>query len=465
MKAEMIKVQHFEFENIIECHGRKAFGEHGYLIIKGVIKEGKQSEYLDKAQLYDKLKVTVTDHDGNEENLLHGILYDVRFRHENGVPVMVIHLKTASYLTDLDKHIRSFQKEGIGCDQAAKICLAKYPGGKHIIGKMKEKPEGGLLLQYEETDWDFLGRLASRSNAVLLPDDELGEPKLFFGIPGDKGKFELASTTHTIKKDMTVPYKQLLGVPLQGDDTIIYEVEDRELFKVGAKGTFLDKPLYIQALDILWQGRELVLNYTLRTERAIAAARRYNKEVAGVSLQGVVAAVDKAAVAIDIDKEVDENSAEAGNILFPYATVYSTADGTGWYFMPEVGDGVRLCFPTVEEAEAYVESSVHLEDNDTRSKPDEKSLMNKQKKEILFTPTSLILRNNKGMSIEMLDDEGIKIVSNKDVMFKAKGAVEVKSNSGAIDMSADKSILMQQGASQLELKDKITMKGGKINMN
>lgn len=57
----------------------------------------------------------------------------------------------------------------------------------------------------------------------------------------------------------------------------------------------------------------------------------------------------------------DENQAGCGTRVFPYATVYSTPDGTGWYCMPEIGDAVRLYFPCEKDADAYVASSVHLQ--------------------------------------------------------------------------------------------------------
>ena len=91
--------------------------------------------------------------------------------------------------------------------------------------------------------------------------------------------------------------------------------------------------------------------------------------------------------------------------------------------------------------------------------------MNRQKKEILFTPDSLILRNNNGISIELLDGQGIKMVSNQSIIMKAENAIQMNSSEGEIEMNAAKSILMKQGGSQLRIGDKITMSGGKINLN
>lgn len=91
--------------------------------------------------------------------------------------------------------------------------------------------------------------------------------------------------------------------------------------------------------------------------------------------------------------------------------------------------------------------------------------MNRQKKEILFTPNSLILTNNNGISIELSDEQGIKIMSNKSIMLKASQTIQMNSDSGEIEITAAKSIDMRQGSAQLQIADKIQMAGGKINLN
>ena len=63
---------------------------------------------------------------------------------------------------------------------------------------------------------------------------------------------------------------------------------------------------------------------------------------------------------VKINLEIDGNQDEGTARWFPYSTVYSSPDGTGWYCMPEVGDAIRLYFPDNEEKNAYAISSVNL---------------------------------------------------------------------------------------------------------
>lgn len=462
MKADKIYVDEFIFENILECTGRKAFGEHGYLIIKGVIKQDRESTYLEKAKKIKKVCVTVSN---SEEriNLFCGILYEFHIRHENGVPIMKIHLKTASYLADIDKHMRSFQKMGIQYEAIAGICIKEYEGGECVIGEISPTQTSSFLMQYNETDWEFLNRLASISNSMILPDATTGNVKLYFGIPQFHANHRISSDTYNITTNVANKYKKNAELNLAEEDFIFYEVEEREVYRVGDRVNFLDKSLMIYAVDFRMKGNELIHTYYLTTEASISVNRIWNKKLAGNSACARVTGVEKDKVTIEIEK--DENIDVENRKWFQYATVYSTPDGTGWYCMPEIGDKVRIYFPADDENDAYVESSVHLDNGESRVNPQEKSIMNRQKKEILFTPDSLILRNNNGISIELLDEQGIKIISNKSIFINAEDTIRIQSSSGEIAMNAGQDIEMKQGCAQFKIAEKITMTGGKINLN
>lgn len=59
----------------------------------------------------------------------------------------------------------------------------------------------------------------------------------------------------------------------------------------------------------------------------------------------------------DMDDQLDANS----NYWFPYSTIYASEDNTGWYCMPEIGDSIRIYFPSKKEEEGIAISSVARE--------------------------------------------------------------------------------------------------------
>lgn len=50
---------------------------------------------------------------------------------------------------------------------------------------------GGTLIQYQETDWRFLKRMASQLGLPLVPDTSYYYPRFYLGLPeGEKGNWE-----------------------------------------------------------------------------------------------------------------------------------------------------------------------------------------------------------------------------------------------------------------------------------
>ena len=138
--------------------------------------------------------------------------------------------------------------------------------------------------------------------------------------------------------------------------------------------------------------------------------------------------------------------------------------------MLEPGDTIPLYVPRDNEREAYVISAVHLEKgkerwySTERTTPDHKSIMNKYGKEVLFTPRSLELTNNKGMGVWIVDDVGIEIFSNKHVEIYSLNSIQIKSEKNEIRIIAPERILLVQGNTHVILKENVVLKGAQTNI-
>ena len=130
--------------------------------------------------------------------------------------------------------------------------------------------------------------------------------------------------------------------------------------------------------------------------------------------------------------------------------------------MPEIGDTVRLYFPTSKEQEAYVVSAYHESNAALREHPECKFWRNKEGKEIQLSPERILLTNNDGTYIELSDDNGIEIVSESSVTLKSGGSLSITSSNSSIEMSAPKKIRLKQGDTEMNLGGDIGMQGAKI---
>mgnify|MGYP001030227536 CR=1 FL=1 len=447
MRENKIIIEPFQFISYLDLTAFKSVGSHTTVKVKGIINEESADKYLGMARDDVWIKI-ILQSDNVNMIFFQGIVIKMQIKNENGVHIMEFEAKSGSYLLDCGQHIRSFQSEGISYLQMINTCLQSYAGSSCNIEPIYNIKIQDMILQYRESDWEFIHRLAAKQNTVAYPDNRNVGIRINFGISEKVNTIVIESNDYMIEKDST---------------GYTYIVSDRENHELGDCVIFLGIRLCIYQIITQMKGNELYHKYYLKRREEIKEHLYKNEKIQGASLQAIVANVKGDMVQVKIVK--DENAENAGYRWYTYATVYSTPDGTGWYCMPEIGDRVRLMFPDLDEKNAYVVSSVHMESGQERGNPDNKSFMNKQRKEILFTPDAIILRNNNGITLEMKDEEGIKLISNKDIILQAEENITVSSKSSNISMEADKALSLKQGNTSFCLSNTIKMSGGKINMN
>ncbi len=462
MREIRIIVEPFEFISYLSINCVKELNEHGKIEIKGIISKDKVEEYQFIALKETWVAVKLFNENNEGMNFFNGILTNLQIEKENQVNILSLSVRTGSYLLDLVPHMRSYQRNSYTYDEILEDCL-KAELGKSTLYDKQGISVNKFLMQYKETDWKFVKRLAGYAGSAVIAEDMMSGRNIYFGYPPTANKEIIETDSYRAIQNCEEYQKRKNknNTTITNSDLYMYEFKSREVYGLGETVSFQGKDLIIGKIVSCLSGQELQHTYLLYTKTMGVPIEDSNKNIVGASLKANVVNVEKTKVKVEIQE--DENKNNSGNRWFDFATVYSTPDGTGWYCMPELGDEVRLEFPDRNEENAYVISCVHLEDG-SRTNPDEKSWKNKQGKEVIFTPESLILRNNKGMSIEISDSEGIKVVSDKKVAIQAEDDISVRSETG-IQMSAVESMLLSQGGASIQMNDSITIGGGKIYMN
>lgn len=464
MRVVELTVEPFGLKSYLNVECIREINTHGILKITGMIASEKASVYRNKALEETWVLVKAKEETGKEVNFFYGILTNFSMKEEGQVHIMTIEIRTGSYLLDLTPHIRSFQENTFTYNSVVKKCLEGV-NGDFISSGVADEAIGGFLLQYNETDWEFFKRLACRAGTVLIPEFITKGKKFYFGCQNmHKGK-EIKSEDYVFDKTYEEYGREKKSEVEYAShpDYGICRIHSREFYHLGEFILFMGRTYQIGKIVSQLEGEELVHEYFLIRMREAPESFKYNENIRGLSLKAFVKQVKRDKVQVTI--QADENKAYSKNLWFDYATVYTTPDGTGWYCMPEPQDEVRLTFPDDDEKNAYVASSVHLEAGKGRSNPDEKSWKNKQNKEILFTPDALILRNNKGLLMELSDKDGIKIISDKGIVVDAVKDVQITSKNAGVSVKGKNQIGLSQGCAQISIADEINIAGGKINMN
>ncbi|WP_341457451.1 phage baseplate assembly protein V [Clostridium butyricum] len=277
--------------------------------------------------------------------------------------------------------------------------------------------------------------------------------------------YSLDEFNYSIKKSIH-EYKEKYenGIETLNDMNLIsYEITTNKMLNLCEAVNFNGKNLYVYKSIIEICDSEFINKYVLRDEKGMKIQKKYNDKLIGLSLKGNILDTKNDVVKIKLDIDSSQNKDTAK--WFPYSTVYSSEDGTGWYCMPEVGDAIRLYFPDNEEKNAYAISSVNLKSSNSqkRSDPSVKNIGTKYGKQLVMKPGAVEIIGGNNLLMRMTDDGGIEIKSDKKIILDAQDDIEIKGKA-KVSIKGDEGVDLTQNSANLAIKDDVKMTGGKVKI-
>ena len=377
---------------------------------------------------------------------------------------MTIDLLDAACLLDRKRATQSFQKLTDKFGDVLKKSVTE--DGAKINFKVTDRSIEKLIMRLNETSWQFIKRMASQFNAAVFTDITAEKPLVTIGLPEPKQTVEIndAQVTYNFD-DATFQFINANSALLAKGSKIVSE--DFVSVKVGGLYEYLNiadtvklnkKEYRVKSLNMRFVDNVLTSSYTLVGKTAFFVPIEFQKNIYGRVFRAQVKKVDKDKIQahlIDVDEKYEE-----GTTWFPFVTAYSSADGSGWYVMPEVDDYVRILFPSLDTADAFALSSINTA---PLKEPKNKSLKAPGGREILLTDKGVeIIAEHQKTFIQLDKDKGINIVSAKDIVINADGNISFEAK-GKIQMVSQKEITAQSGQSHVKiLSNQIDMGGSNI---
>lgn len=460
-----ITVSGYDFEKIIELKIVREINEHAKLKIRGIISEENEDKYVEEANDKSFINISVNDNENNIKNLFQGIVTDISIDTQNNVRILEIEALSRTYLMDIKKMVRTFQDENYTYMDVINILNNENGNVLAMDNITDDKKIDKLIVQYKETDWELIKRLASHFNAGLIPECQLDGTKYIIGMRKDGISYSLDEFNYSIKKSIQ-EYKEKYenGIETLNDMNLIsYEITTNKMLNLCEAVNFNGKNLYVYKAIIEICDSEFINKYVLRDEKGMKIQKRYNDKLIGLSFKGNILDTKNDVVKIKLDIDSSQNKDTAK--WFPYSTVYSSEDGTGWYCMPEVGDAIRLYFPDNEEKNAYAISSVNLKSSNSkkRSDPSVKNIGTKYGKQIVMKPGVVEIIGGNNLLMRMTDDGGIEIKSDKKIILDAQDDIEIKGKA-KVSIKGDEGVDLTQNSANLAIKDDVKMTGGKVKI-
>lgn len=461
-----VKITGLSLDKILACEIQSHIGEHSTLKLSGLVEN--EEEFLYGVSDGQDIEVIIQ---GSEETkiLFSGIVTGVSITESGQMKTACVEGKSRSWLMDRTKHSRSFQNAHITFQALTQEILKDYTGSS-LIYTGDSREIGNLIIQYEETDWDFLKRVLSLVGLALTPDSQKAGLKLFAGVP----KFPETALSYTVlemDKDMdSYYYLKANKREVHAADFTQYIISSEQLMGIFDTAAVQGQPLAVYAYQYSFEQQEMIGTYCLQSAKGLVVQASYPMHLIGAALMAKVVRVSKNK--IQAAMEIDGAHIERAVHWFPYSTLSASPDGSGWYCMPEIGDDVRIYFPSKQEAEAIALSAVSNYDapqggSDRMQDPNNRYFRTKYGQELALNADSVKLSCNEDKSsITILTDGTIRIQAQESVNVQAKEKITLHAEN-ELSIRVKDQFLMQsnQGGLVLSEGNKIIIRGTEVKFD
>lgn len=425
---ENITIVGITYSRLVNIEINKCMGTHAKAIITCEVSQEQAHKML--SGINDGGKVTVSATTSGEYDVLFiGVKYNLEITEGGEYRTAKLVLKSTSYLLDIEKKSRTFQNTSLSYSAV----MNKIVEDRAVIKiNATNKILGGFKMQVDITDWQMIVRLASELNATVSVNVTTEKPIITIGVPEAVNPFDLGAPALTGQSGMYV-----LGTNSQ----LSLGTLETTCITGGADGFKQEK--------------------------------LSNEEAAGNIFTGIVQEVEKEKVKVFFD-QIDAEYDADGDSWFEYSTSYASgggAYGSGFYFMPEMGDRVRVFFPSGDESEGFAFAS---ENNFALDSPDKICWRAPGGQELLFTPDGIRITGQEDcIYIDMSDGDdaevGIQVFCDKKINVSvhpsASGEAPQINLYGAngVVMYAENQILFETPESKLEVdKDRIILSASNV---
>ncbi len=418
---EHISISGFEYERILGLRIEHNINTHSKADIVCEVTGQQGMETLSALKTDDYVMVSYTA-DAGAGVLFYGVCQSKELVFAGEYYKLHIILASTSILLDKKKENKTFQNS----QQYISDIMGAVVKGRAIINfHMTDKPVGELVVQHEETAWECVKRLASHCNARVIANITTQVPVIDIGKNPEE---EAGEKPLELLWPKDAPQRKI-------DEALMRPVEI--------------SPWDITAFNS-WSGtiemKDGVLTkttYRLKDSDYLQE-RTYNSQISGLILTGIVKDVDRNMVKVFFD-QIDERYDAATNKWFEYTTAYAGNGGeygSGIYFMPEVGDRVRVFFPNENEDCGVAFASEIV------SPLASERMMNWKSpggQEILFTEYGIQITGKKdSVFIQLIEDEnndaGIYIVCDKNISILSESDDSTSDN--AIVLKAERDVMI-----------------------
>ena len=353
--------------------------------------------------------IQLCGHGNTAGALFCGYQEKVEIKEEGRYRIADVQAVSGTILLDQKKCNRVFQKKAQTYMGIANTVTADTEHSACILPG-SDMQTGGTLIQYQETDWNFLKRMASQLGLPLVPDISYYYPRFYLGLPEGEKK-ELGEI---LSCDMCFDgrYYAVSGKCLiDRKDFICYDVVTRTSLSLGDRVTYEGRELHVSQKKTELVRGEVIFTYRLAGSSYTWVPWEDNLDYTGMSFVGAIVGTQGEQVEVAFD--IDQTAAGGNRYGFALAT------GNLMYCMPQKGTKTSLYIGNGDEAQGIATGCIRTNGSTCEGTTIESN-------------GGLVLMAKEGIRLESMT--GIAMQGMSDIMaLYAEGASSLCVN-GSVDM-------------------------------
>lgn len=409
----------FKYRTILSCHLQERYGEMTRLTVSCVTDFQEAYGALGRMQ-EEQIELSSQDEEGRQMSLFSGLIDGAELKSVGGYTVL--ELSAVSYLWQMDitKRSRSFQDTGRTYRDIVEEVAGEY--GFKVNWNLPDRALSCPLIQYQETDWQFLTRIVSHLGGGLLPEDHGRKKEISAGLPERPARrIDLSQHAHT-----ELLYKAPGRTSMQERRTG-YQIYGREYIRAGESVSVLGREYGVMACEVTFAQNSIGTCISVYPPACFRTDKIRAKQLGGVVIEGRV--LRTAGEVLRLHLEIDDSQDESTAFDYPWRPF----TGNMLYCMPEKGTRAALYFDKDQEEEARV--IYNLRENGEQcaelADPADRYFTTDHEKRLYMRPSEMGFLNREGQNAEIAFADGstVRMKTTNRLSVQAEGQVQFQAKS------------------------------------
>ena len=409
----------FTYQTILRCHLYAQYGEMARLTVSCIVNFQEAYDML-RGMQEEQIELIGQVEEGRQEFLFSGLIDNVVLK--NVGDYAVLELKAVSYIWQMDreKKSRSFQDISRTYRDITEEIAKEY--SMKVRWNLPDRKLPCPLIQYQETDYQFIRRIVSHLGGRVLSEDYGGRKEISIGLPQRPDR-PLDLVQHRYSELL---YRKL-GRTSVKDRRIGYQIYGREFIRVGETVSIFGQDYGVMECEISFDRNGIETCTSVYPKECFTADKLSAEKLKGVVIAGEVLQTKEEVLRLHLDIDEEQNVATAYD--YPWRPI----TGNMLYCMPEKGTKVALYFD--KDNEENGKAIYNLRENGEQcgdlADYNNRYFTTDHGKRLYMKPTEmgLLHMEDQNAEIALSDSSMLRVETTNQVSILAEGQIQFQAKS------------------------------------